>query len=106
MQAIMSTCDEIVNDDTAGDILKRVIKESGAVAILLCEMFTDGMIDSASPMKQEFVDFVDYLMNFCTKFVLESNNVNSIVDCFLLIVILFRSREMNQCCLLFLLSFR
>ena len=52
----MSTCDEIVNDDTAGDILKRVIKESGAVAILLCEMFTDGMIDSASPMKQEFVE--------------------------------------------------
>ena len=74
MKAIKDTLLEITQDDTAGDALKRVIAESKTIVILIYQMIESGMIPAESELKQEYVDFTDYLMDFCTKIILESSH--------------------------------
>ena len=103
MKAIQDTCLEITQDDTAGNALKRIVSESKSVVILIHQMLENGMIAKDSEVKQEYNDFVDYLMDFCTKMVLESSGVNSISDCFGLATGILQHTELNPCKLAFLM---
>lgn len=97
MKAIKDTLLEITQDDTAGDALKRVIAESKTIVILIYQMIESGMIPAESELKQEYVDFVDYLMDFCTKIILESSSINSISDCAALVISILQRTELNAC---------
>ena len=97
MKAIQDTCLEITQDDTAGNALKRIVSESKSVVILIHQMIESGMIAKESEVKQEYIEFVDYLMDFCTKMVLESSSVNSISDCFGLATGILQHTELNPC---------
>lgn len=97
MKAIRDTCQEIREDDTAGDALKRVIAESKSVVMLVYQMIESGMIAKESETKQEFVEFVDYLMDFCTKIILEGSSINSIVECSVLANSILQRTELNPC---------
>lgn len=97
MKAIQDTCLEITQDDTAGNALKRIVSESKSVVILIHQMIESGMIAKKSEVKQEYIEFVDYLMDFCTKMVLESSSVNSISDCFGLATGILQHTELNPC---------